>query len=71
LLVPDAEALTRTHEGGLEPELRIIYGRAERRRMREATQRFAQLGVDVSVVRPSLPVRGAQTRRPPHLSRSA
>lgn len=65
LLVPDAEALIQaepTSEG--ESELRIIYGRAEQRRLREATQRFVKLGVDVQVVKPGHTGKPAELNRP-------
>jgi hypothetical protein len=72
LLVPDAEALARSsHDRTLGPELRTIYGRAEQRRLREATQRFVQLGVDVSVVRPHQTARAAEPARLSMVPRSA
>jgi uncharacterized protein (DUF58 family) len=61
VLVPDAQALgaPRTR-ADIDGELRVIYGRAEQRRLREATQRFTQLGVPVNVVRPHQPVRNLE-----------
>lgn len=64
LLVPDAHALLPPAEDASAlPELRTVYERAERRRVREATSRLAQLGIDVSVVRPGHPTRTAAPRR--------
>ncbi len=72
LMVPDAQALAQPeqHEE-LEAELRVIYGRAERRRLREASQRFLKLGVDVQVMRPGHPVRTAEPKRGTRATRSA
>jgi hypothetical protein len=72
VLVPDAEALVppRTR-ADMDTELRIVYGRAERRRLREATQRFAQLGVSVNVVRPNQSARSVERNPGPRRKRTA
>jgi uncharacterized protein (DUF58 family) len=64
VLVPDAEALAApVSEGTLEHDLRVIYGRSEQRRLREAKQRFGKLGVTVSMVRPGQIGLGAQAHK--------
>jgi uncharacterized protein (DUF58 family) len=63
LLVPDAQALMPSRPAELSAELRTIYGRAERRRVREATAQFLKLGVDVTVVRPGEPSRSPMPKR--------
>lgn len=52
VLIPHAEALARPASNGLEDDLRSIYGRAEQRRVREATQQLGPLGVSLTVVAP-------------------
>ncbi len=46
-VVPDAPALSPAPKDGLEQDLSLVYGRGEKRRMREARAEFGRLGIPV------------------------
>ncbi len=64
VLVPHAEAIVRPAANGLELDLRAIYGRAEERRLREATRELGPLGVSLSRVAPDQLALTAVRRKP-------
>jgi uncharacterized protein (DUF58 family) len=64
LLVPHAEAMMKPADSGLERDLRAIYGRAEQRRLREATEQLGPLGVSMSLVAPEQLAQLAHRRKP-------
>ncbi len=72
LLVPDPFALLPSEpQPDGESELRLIYGRAEQRRLREATQRFVKLGVTVQVIKPAHTGKPADPKHSMRATRSA
>ncbi len=64
VMVPHAEALVPAAQSELEGDLRAIYGRAEKRRFREATEKLAPLGVTLSLVAPDQLALAAGRKRP-------
>ena len=63
-MVPRAETIGPGARSELEGDLRAIYGRAEKRRLREATEKLAPLGVTLSMVAPDQLALAASRRKP-------
>ncbi|HEY6876542.1 MAG TPA: DUF58 domain-containing protein [Polyangiales bacterium] len=64
VLVPHAEAIAAAPPDGLAHDLRAIYGRAEKRRLREATEKLGPLGVTLSLVAPDQLAQAASRKLP-------
>ncbi|HEX5657254.1 MAG TPA: hypothetical protein VFX59_08660, partial [Polyangiales bacterium] len=63
VMVPHAESAVPTAQSELETDLRAIYGRAEKRRLREATEKLAPLGVTLTMVAPNQLAQLAQRKK--------